>query len=188
MLVMAPERVDGDTWASFDAYVTARGPALWRTAWLLTGSRHRAEDLVQEALAKCWSRFDRLNRAGHSFEAYVRTTLLHTQLSWWRRGSWRETPYDELPETPTGSNHSHHEFGRHDLVRALLALPDRQRAVIVLRYVDDLTEEQTADALGISRGAVKQHAHRAIAALRRSPFLEDSDRALLPVSDEGDAR
>ncbi|WP_203568119.1 SigE family RNA polymerase sigma factor [Aestuariimicrobium ganziense] len=163
-------------WANFEEFVSLRGAALWRSAWLLTGDRQRAEDLVQDALSRCWTKFDRLNNDEDSFEAYVRTSIYHAHLAWWRRGSWREAPRETTPERTSAADQ--HADG--DLARALLDLPRQQRAVIVLRYFDDLTEVQTAETLRISVGAVKQHAHRAIIALRNSPHLADADRAALP--------
>ncbi|WP_040437725.1 MULTISPECIES: SigE family RNA polymerase sigma factor [Aestuariimicrobium] len=171
----------GRDWSSFDEFVQLRGPALWRSAWLLTGDRQRAEDLVQDALARCWSKFDRLNTADDNYEAYVRKAIFNAHLGWWRRGTWRERTRelddtaDLRPEVPLASS------DEGDLARALAGLPRQQRAVIVLRYYDDLTEAQTADLLGVSVGTVKQHAHRALANLRRSPHLAEADRAVLPT-------
>lgn len=83
---------------TFEAFVAARGQALWRTAWLLTGDHALAQDLVQTALAKAWPRFDRVVRSGGSFEAYVRRILVTTYATWWRR-KWRgEQPTPELPD------------------------------------------------------------------------------------------
>ena len=163
------------TWADFDEFVIARAPALWRSAWLLTGDGQRAEDLVQDALSRCWTKFDRLNRAGDSFEAYVRTSIYHGYLAWWRRGSWRESPSIE----PPAQERTDRPADR-DLLRALAELPRQQRACIVLRYFEDRTVEDTAETLGISRGAVKQHTHRALAARRRSRHLTHHDRSFLP--------
>ncbi|MGJ6980328.1 SigE family RNA polymerase sigma factor [Aestuariimicrobium soli] len=171
-------------WASFEEFVQTRGRALWRTAWLLTGDHQRAEDLVQDALARCWSRFDRLNTAEQSPEAYVRRAIVNAHASWWRRGVWRESASDVDHDRGGTAPSSEVNADEPDLARALFALPRQQRAVLVLRYYDDLTEAQAADLLGISRGAVKQHAHRALAALRRSPHLADADRAALPTLDE----
>lgn len=156
-----------ERWTSFDEFVEARSAALWRQAWLLTGDRQLAEDLVQESLARSWSRFERLNQPGHSFEAYVRRVMHNQVTSWWRRGRWREQPSEELDTMSADPQSSH------DLARALAMLSPRQRSVVVLRFYEDLSEQQTANALGISTGAVKQHAHRGLAALRSSPLLLD---------------
>ncbi|WP_183096160.1 SigE family RNA polymerase sigma factor [Nocardioides stalactiti] len=154
----------------FVAFVAARGDALWRSAWLLTGDHQLAEDLVQTALAKSWRAWARVGP--ESFEAYVRRVLFTTYISWWRR-KWRgERPTADLPETPSTT---HDADARNDLVAALAQLPRGQRAVVVLRYFEDLTEQQTADALGISVGTVKSQCSRALGALRSSPHLRRDD-------------
>lgn len=156
--------------AGFDEFVAARGDALWRTAWLLTGDAHRAEDLVQTALAKAWPKWDRIAADG-SFEAYVRRVLFTTYVAWWRRRWNAEVPTERLPERAAEERP---DLGA-DLVLALARLPRGQRAVVVLRYVEDLTERQTADLLGISVGTVKSQASRALAALRTSSLLTEEE-------------
>ena len=154
---------------SFEEYVAARSAALWRSAWLLTGDRHRAEDLVQTALMKCWRRWDRIDDPG-AVEAYVRRTMATTYTDWWRRRWNGELPTDQVPDTAATSP----DPGvRRDVLVALAALPRGQRAVVVLRYFDDLTEAQTATALGISVGTVKSQAARALRSLRKSGLLDD---------------
>lgn len=150
----------------FEAFVAARGDALWRSAWLLTGDHQLAEDLVQTALAKSWPSFDRVG--ADRFEPYVRRVLFTTYASWWRR-KWRgERPTETLPETRADAADPD---ARNDLLAALARLPQGQRAVVVLRYFEDLTEQQTADLLGVSVGTVKSQCSRAISALRSSPHL-----------------
>ncbi|WP_425576973.1 SigE family RNA polymerase sigma factor [Nocardioides marinquilinus] len=157
---------------SFESFVAARGDALWRSAWLLTGDAGRAEDLVQTALAKAWPHWGRIDDPS-GFEAYVRRALFTTHASWWRR-RWRgERPTGELPE-PAPSTGPDADL-RHDLMAALGALPRGQRAVVVLRHVEDLSERETADVLGVSLGTVKSQLARALAALRRSPALTDPE-------------
>jgi RNA polymerase sigma-70 factor (sigma-E family) len=153
----------------FDAFVVARGGALWRSAWLLTGDRFLAEDLVQTALAKAWPKWKGIQDEGR-FEAYVRRTLFTTYVAWWRRKWNGERPTEQPPEHP--SPNIEPELGR-DLMAALAALPRMQRAVVVCRWFEDLTEGQTADRLGISVGTVKSHGSRALAALRTSPRLRE---------------
>ena len=154
----------------FTSFVTARGDALWRSAWLLTGDGHLAEDLVQTALAKAWPRWERVGPEG--FEAYVRRTLFTTYVSWWRRRWNGERPTAVLPE---GAVAAPDVDARGDLLAALATLPKGQRAVVVLRYFDDLTEAQTAELLGINIGTVKSQTSRALATLRTSTHLKEAD-------------
>lgn len=155
----------------FDAFVAARGAALWRTAWLLTGDPHRAEDLVQTALGKAWPHWHRVSSGG-SFEAYVRKVLFTTYVAWWRRKWNAEVPTAEPPEPadrPIGD--ADRVALQRDVAAALATLPRGQRAVVVLRYFDDLTEAQAAEVLGCSVGTVKSQTAKALAALRSSPAL-----------------
>ena len=146
---------------SFDAYVEARSSALLRTAYLLTRDHALAEDLLQTALTKAWFAWSRIDGEP---EPYVRKILVNTYASWWRRRWNGEQAHADLPEP--GSPVSTAADDRHDLWTAMGRLPRRQRAVIVLRYVEDLSEAETADVLGISVGTVKSQCSRAIAALR----------------------
>jgi len=158
---------------SFEEYVVARRSALLRTAYLLTGSHADAEDLVQTALIKCvpvWKRIaDRP-------EPYVRQVLVRESISRWRRRRWRETSVDDVPD---GAVAEPDVAGRVALRQALGALPPRQRAVIVLRYYEDLTERETASVLGVAVGTVKSQARDGLARLRqRLPDLESDDDPL----------
>jgi RNA polymerase sigma-70 factor (sigma-E family) len=150
----------------FEEFVAARSTALWRSAYLLTGDRQRAEDLLQTALVKAWRRWSSIDRP----EAYVRAALATTYTDWWRRRWTGEVPTDELPESAVGSSASGVEV-RRDVLAALATLPRGQRAVVVLRFFDDLTEQQAADALGVSVGTVKSQTSRALSALRASPLF-----------------
>ncbi|WP_040283314.1 SigE family RNA polymerase sigma factor [Tessaracoccus massiliensis] len=149
----------------FEGFVAQKGKRLWRAAWLLTGDSQHAEDLVQTALSKTYTRYGDIGNDAQ-FEAYVRTTIYRTFVSWWRKMSWRNEKAAEFvddapaPEAPHGVNL--------DLARALDELPRMQRAVLVLQYFEDLTTEQIAERLGVSSGAVKTHASRGRAALRSS--------------------
>lgn len=155
---------------SFEQFVTARDAALWRSAWMLTGDDRLAEDLLQTALAKSWPAYDRVRRHGGSFEAYVRRALVTTYATWWRR-KWRgETPMAE-PPSAVAADETETLAQRRDVMAALATLSPRQRAVVVLRYFDDLTEAETAQHLGCSIGTVKAHHARAIRSLRGSPLL-----------------
>ena len=154
--------------AGFEEFVDQKGRGLLSAAWLLTGDRHHAEDLVQTALAKTWGRYAAMDN-DHKFEAYVRTTIYRTFVSWWRRTSWRsEQPCDDVPDQETESGA---EALRLDLLRALDQLPRMQRAVLTLRFFDDLSTAEVAEVLGIPEGTVKSHSHRGCAALRGSIHL-----------------
>lgn len=154
---------------TFDDFVVARGNALWRAAWLLTGDAALAEDLVQSALAKSYRAWNRVGPQG--FEAYVRRVVFTTYLGWRKRRSFHEHPTERLPEQPDPPPDVEQ---RRDLVAALGDLTKGQRAVIVLRYLEDLTEQQTADVLGVSVGTVKSQASRALTALRASTRLGET--------------
>ena len=137
-----------------------------RTAYLLTGDHGRAEDLLQTALTKSWFAWGRIDGPP---EPYVRRVLVTTHATWWRRKWWVEQPTAELPDLPASGDSSVED--RDVLRRALQSLPRRQRAVVVLRYYEDMSEAQTADLLGVSVGTVKSQASKALAALRRDPDL-----------------
>ncbi len=163
----------------FEAYVVARGDALHRTAYLLTRDHGLAEDLVQTALAKAWSSWRRIEGDP---DAYVRTVLVNTFASWWRRRWNGERATEQLPEQPhRGSDVD----TRLDLAAAVAQLPRRQRAVIVLRFFDDLTEAQTAEVMGTTVGTVKSQTARALATLRVDPGLapepSSAPRSATPV-------
>jgi RNA polymerase sigma-70 factor (sigma-E family) len=140
--------------AGFREYVTARQNALLRAAWLLTGDWFAAEDLVQVAMAKVWPRWEALQAAGDP-DAYVRRVVVTTFLTWWRRRWHRELPTAALPDPPAPDHELAGVELRDALARLLPALTARERAVLVLRYYDDLTEAQAATALGWSLGTVK---------------------------------
>lgn len=146
----------------FTEFVAARTPALLRTAYLLTGDWAAGEDLLQTTLEQCWRRWGRL---GEHPEPYVRQAMLRTFLSWRRRRWTGETPTEELPEVVAADPMSAYDE-REQLWRALQRLPRRQRAVIVLRYFDDLSEQETAAVLGVAVGTVKSQSSKALAALR----------------------
>ena len=147
--------------SDFEEYVATAWPRLLRSAWLLTGDWHRAEDLVQTVLARAYGRWPKLRDGAP--DAYLRTMLATTYLTWWRR-RWRgEIPVERLPEA---SSESEDLDLRHTVRAALARLPRRQRAVLMLRYHGDLTEAATAEALGLSVGTVKSYTARALATLR----------------------
>ncbi|GAB4050069.1 hypothetical protein GCM10028775_20760 [Catellatospora paridis] len=148
----------------FHEFVVARGGALSRTAFLLTGEHHAAEDLVQTALAKAATRWRQVMEYGQP-EAYVRRIMVNEQISWWRRRPAR--PMAELPDR-AGPDEPGRVVERVLLTRALATLAPRQRAVLVLRYYEDLSEADTAAAMGCSVGTVKSQTNLALTNLRRS--------------------
>ncbi len=156
---------------TFEEFVAARSTALWRSAYLLTGDAHKAEDLLQTALVKAWRRWDSIARRD-GVESYVRKAMATTYTDWWRRRWNGEAPSATPPDRADESLPAEARVdARRDLMTALATLPRGQRAVVVLRYFDDLTEQQTADALGISTGTVKSQASRALRSLRAFPSL-----------------
>lgn len=155
--------------AEFEAFATSQAPALRRTAFLLTGDWHRAEDLTQEALTRMFLAWPRLRDVA-DLSAYSRTVLTRLVIDWRRKD--HDVPVDQVPER--GSQTDEGPELRDELVTALRAMPARQRAVVVLRYWEDLGVAETAQALGCSEGTVKSQAARGLAALR----------ALLPTTQE----
>ena len=154
--------------AEFSSYMHARQPSLLRTAYLLTGDRHTAEDLVQTAFAKLYLAWDKVQDQG-SIDGYVRRILVNENNSLWRR-AWkrRELASETVPDRP---HHDEYDGGAgRELWELVQTLPKKARAVVVLRYYEELSEAETADALGISVGTVKSQASRALATLRdRAP-------------------
>jgi RNA polymerase sigma-70 factor (sigma-E family) len=154
----------------FRAFVTARSPALLRSAWFLTGDGAAAEDLVQTALMKTWTKWPRIVRQDAP-EAYVRRVMVSTYLTGRRRRWHRERPTAIVPDIAEPTDAYAAVDLRTSMFSALSALPARQRAVVILRYFDDLTEAQTADIMGCSVGTVKSQTAKAFAALRGFPQL-----------------
>jgi RNA polymerase sigma-70 factor (sigma-E family) len=148
----------------FDAYVVASGPRLKRLAFLLTGDLDTAEDLLQTAYAKALPRWSRI-RTYDQPDAYMRRVLVNGRTSMWRRTRGREVLTDAVPDRPAPDSATG-AVEADDLRRALRALPDRQRAAVVLRFWCDLSEQETAAAMGVSVGTVKSHTSRGLARLR----------------------
>ena len=150
--------------AGFCEFVTSRQSALLRTAYQLTGNRADAEDLVQAVLAKTFQAWDRIEDRG-ALDGYVRRTMVNTQISWWRRRRVEEYPTDELPDRAAAGPPAGSDWGD-TLRRAVDRLPQRMRAAVLLRYYEDMTEAETASALGVTPGTVKSTVSRAMAKLR----------------------
>ncbi len=162
---------DRDT--GFDEFVRSRSTALLRSAYLLTTDRHAAEDLLQDVLERLYVKWRRIKG---SPEAYARRILTNQAINGWRRRSRRvrETPLYEDAEMASidaagsagAGDPAEVVTARRTVLGALRGLPSRQRAAVVLRYLDDLSEADTARTMGCSVGAVKSHTHRGLAQLR----------------------
>lgn len=145
---------------AFDDFVAARYQALVRTARLLVANSADAEDLVQEALARCVPTWDKI--LGNP-EPYVRTVMVRTNISRWRKQKMSEVPTEFLPDRgylPPDLE------GSDELLRALAQLAPRQRAAVVLRHVEDRSERETAELMGCSLGSVKSTTSAGLARLR----------------------
>lgn len=166
--------ISGQYEASFREFVAARWPVLLRAARLLVGDHHRGEDLLQSALARLWYVWPRVR--DEAPEPYLRQVMVRLAIRSARRRWWREHPTETLPETavadPTGP-----VADRQLLERALSVLTARQRAVVVLRYLEDLPPAEIAAVLGCSVTSVGKHTARALQRLRR----ELGDEAMTDV-------
>ena len=169
--------------ADFAAYLAARQPSLLRTAYLLTGNRHDAEDLVQVAFAKLYLSWDKVRSQG-SIDGYVRRILVNEHNSLWRR-AWKKREHTADDAVLHAHEQPHHDTPDDGVGTALWdvvqTLPRRARAVVVLRYYEELSEAETAAVLGISVGTVKSQTSRALAALR-----ERAPQTLNPRASEED--
>lgn len=151
--------------ADFAEWMSARQPALLRTAYLLTSDHHSAEDLVQTTLAKVYLSWGKV-RDRAAIDGYARRILVNENNSLWRR-AWkkRETVSDQVPDWVPA--HDEYDEGRSSALWDLVqTLPRKQRAAVVLRYYEELTEAETAEVLGVSVGTVKSQTSRALATLR----------------------
>lgn len=149
---------------AFERYVTLHGRRLVRTAFLLTGDWHTAEDLVQNTLAGLLLSWRRL-RDVDDLDAYVHRSLLNARSKWWRRQRRDPVPWGELPDEAVTDGTAQQD-DQELLLRGLRRLSRQQRAVVVLRYCEDRSEEDVARILGCSTGTVKTHASRGLARLR----------------------
>lgn len=154
----------------FREYVAARSRSLLRTAYLLTGNVADAEDLVQSALAKTYLAWDRIEDLA-ALDGYVRRAMVNTHISWWRRRRVEEYPTDEIPDQAV-ADHAGASDLQESMRRAIDRLPERMRAAVVLRFYEDMTEAEVAEALGVSLGTVKSTVSRAVAKLRADTDLQ----------------
>ena len=158
----------------YDAFVRSRTPALLRSAYLLTGDQHLAEDLVQAALARTHRSWGRLYESGNA-EACTRKVMYHLQVAWWRRSRVAEVFPGAVPDLPQNATRFDDQAAvRATLRQALSRLTTRQRAVLVARFFEDRSEAETAELLGVNVGTVKSQTARALRRLRAvSPELAD---------------
>ncbi len=150
----------------FAEFVEAAWPGLYRTAYLILGEHQLAEDLVQTSLTKTYASWAKVREPAAAL-GYARVVLAHTAASWFRKRSWRnEHPTETLPDVTETVAVDADPSDRPALMQALRRLPPRQRAVVVLRFYDDLSVREVAHALGCSEGTVKSQTHHAMAQLR----------------------
>lgn len=179
--------MDHNDEAAFADFVTREWSRLVRVGYLLTGDVGRAEDLVQQALVKVHRHWPRVYRDGSPY-AYTRAAVANESTSWWRRKRVDE----HLGEIPAHADRDPRDAysgvdNRDAVIGALHTLPPRMRAVIVLRFYDDLTEAETAEALGISAGSVKSQTSRGLARLRDAMSDASEPAHLAPHSVERSA-
>ena len=155
----------------FAAFASANARRLRHAARLLTGDDTRAEDLLQTALVRTYLRWDRIHADDPT--AYVRRVLYTVHTDWWRRRWRHEYVAAELPDRESSGDQAADIAERLRLRAALGRLTRRERAVVVLRFYEDLSEPETAETLGIAVGTVKSTCARALAKLRVSPQLTD---------------
>lgn len=149
----------------FRAWALVGRPRLRQTAFLLTGDWYLADDLVQECLVRLYDAWPRVG-GSPSLQAYARRVLVNLVTDHRRRPARREQPAEEVPDRPVDDTDA--RVDRDRLVSALREVPPRQRAVLVLRFFDDLSVEQTAGVLGTTAGTVKSQTHRGLEALRHA--------------------
>jgi RNA polymerase sigma-70 factor (sigma-E family) len=150
----------------FDEWVALRGPALLRLAYVLTGNRADAEDVVQDALSRALPRWGRIS-AVEDPDAYVRRMVVNAHVSWWRRFRRRESPVaDPVPVSVAAPAGSGVPEGRDRVWRACLALPEAQRTAVVLRFYEDLGYAEIAALTGVREGTVRSRVSRGLAVLR----------------------
>ncbi|SHN47720.1 SigE family RNA polymerase sigma factor [Cryptosporangium aurantiacum] len=161
--------------AAFRDFVSDRTSALLRTAYLLTGDRGQAEDLLQTALVKTYVSWNHI-RDKAALDSYVRRVMATTAVSWWRRRWHAERPSGDLPEPRQDDDPASDHAERDAMWRLLRRLSPKQRAVLVLRFYEDWSEAQIAEALGMSAGSVKSHASRGLAAMRAQLDVSEPTR------------
>jgi len=159
------ERVGDD----FASYVAARGDALLRLAFVLTGNAADAQDVVQDALSRVLPRWDRIAKADN-VDAYVRRMVVNAHISWWRRFRRRESPVEQVHDSTVPA-----PVGDVGLWAACAALPRDQRVAVVLRFYEDLSYAQIASLTGCAEATARSRVFRGLAALRTTLGEEPDD-------------
>ena len=163
--VVAIERgLVAEAGVDFDSWVAARGPALLRLAYTLTGNKADAEDVVQDALARALPRWSRISRVDN-VDAYVRRMVINAHTSWWRKWRRRESPSAEVTLPPVEDTGVPHEE-RDAIWQACGRLPEAQRTAVVLRYYEQLEYAEIAALTGVREGSVRSRVSRGLDALR----------------------
>jgi RNA polymerase sigma-70 factor (sigma-E family) len=167
-------RLDREVRDLLDDYVRVRGARLVRTAFLISGDPQLAEDLVQSALASVIASWQRLPDVA-DLDAYLFRSIVNARHRWWRRRSSSEIPVESLPVACVDDGTD--RFARHaDMVAVLRSLPPKQRAAVVLRYYEDLSEAQAAEVLGCSVGTIKSQTSDGLAKLRAALGVDPTGR------------
>jgi RNA polymerase sigma-70 factor (sigma-E family) len=161
----------------FVAFVEEASAGLRRTAFLVSGDRHRADDVVQDALYKLYLAWPKVRRAGNPF-AYARRVVVNAAYDGGRRPWRREVAIGDVPDQVQPGDFTAGHAERDEVLEALRSLPPRQRACVVLRYYEDLSVEQTAELLGCTEGTVKSQAARGLVTLRQAIDQRRTSRAL----------
>ncbi|GAA1675979.1 SigE family RNA polymerase sigma factor [Kribbella yunnanensis] len=163
-----------DGTVTYDELVRATERRLIRLGLMLTGNLHSAEDLVQTVLARAHRRWDRISGLDHP-EAYLRTMVVNEFLSWRRILKNRELPLAEPLDRPSDEDIGSRQALKDATWQLLTTLPKQQRAVLVLRYYEDLSDDEIATILGVATGTVRSNASRALANLRDHLSTEEED-------------
>jgi RNA polymerase sigma-70 factor (sigma-E family) len=161
----------------FEAWVAAKGDALLRFAYVLTGDSNLAEDAVQDALTTACARWARVSRADDP-EAYVKRMVVNAHISWWRKFRRREAPTPDPVRTASAAPDGASARAESEAVWALCAtLPDKQRAAVVLRFYEELSYAEIGELLHCAEATARSHVHRALAALKTTLSTEGAEDA-----------
>jgi RNA polymerase sigma-70 factor (sigma-E family) len=162
--------------ADYENFVRAHLPRLLRYATMLTGEREQAADLVQDVLVKVYQRWSRISDADHP-DRYVLRMVTNGYLSWRHSRSARLIVTSDLPDETRPDDFASDHVLREDMWQRLAGLPRRQRAVVVLRYYEQLADAEIADLLGCAQATVRAHAHKALTTLRKGLTVEQMAQA-----------